>query len=68
MRNEFAEAIGKDQSGFTLELSCADNLFTLQEINVQRTKRDQYLHINFIDLKKTYNNVSKNLIKIVAEL
>ena len=60
LREEVGDKISEDQSGFTPGRSCVDNLFILQQLIEKRSRKNEELHIAFIDLKKAYDGVPRN--------
>lgn len=53
------DKIGEDQSGFTRNRSCVDNLFIIQQLIEKRNSRDEETHLALVDLEKAYDSVPR---------
>ena len=50
----------KEQAGFRPEIGCLDHIFTLRNIIEQSIERNTKVHINFIDLEKTFDSIHRD--------
>jgi hypothetical protein len=57
----------EEQCGFRKGRSCVDAMFTAQQITEKRTEHNLLLFLLFIDYKKSYNNLNRDMLWQVLE-